>query len=156
MMIACITVVSVDRLNRAKQIQVKNEQFFTSLPQCYKALLRDWTCPLLLVLSSLTLVHLVPHRRQSQKPTRRLLGQLRVQGLNPVQQQCQQPDRNHTEHYQHSPRVRHLAYRSVHGQLSVTNSDTAIANRHVFYSQRFIHSVLCNTIPDTVHAPVRT
>ena len=137
MMTVCITVVSVDRLNRARQLrQVKNEQLFTSRPQCYKALKRDCTCPLLLESSCLTLVHFVPHRRQSQRPTRRLLGQLTVQGLNPVQQQCQQPDRNHTEHYHHLTRVRHLAYRSVHGQLSVTHSDTAVANRHVFYSQR--------------------
>ena len=45
MMTVCTTVVSVDRLNRARQIQVKNEQFLTSRPQCYKALQRDWTCP---------------------------------------------------------------------------------------------------------------
>ena len=139
MMTVCTTVVSVDRLNRARQLrQVKNEQFFTSRPQCYKALQRDWTCLLLLVLSSLTFLHFVPHRRQCQRPTRRLLGQLRVQGLNPVQQQCQQPDRNHTEHYHHLPRVRHLAYRSVHCQRSITHSDTAVANKHGFYSQRSV------------------
>ena len=145
MMTVCTTVVSVDRLNRARQIQVKNEQFLTSRPQCYKALQRDWTCPLLLVLSSLTLVHFVP---QSQKPTR----QLRIQGLNPVEQQCHQSDRNHTEHYHHLSHVRHLAYRSVHSQRQVTLD---YPQRHGCRKQaRLLFTASCVTLSQTLCMPL--